>query len=148
MSARAARRRRLVTHLAGERVRPAAPAAADEDEPPDEPDAGDFDEPAAAPEPPAFAEASAEPAPPAEPDRPPADGLLPAAPERRAVHVPPPRAVSAGRLPDPLPPGLDAAVRALREDLLDAGGAAAGLADEICARHRDRLRVAIDRAGG
>ena len=48
-----------------------------------------------------------------------------------------------GPLPDPLPPPLDAAVRALREDLLVTGGAAAGLADELCARHRDRLREAF-----
>ena len=48
-----------------------------------------------------------------------------------------------GPLPDPLPPPLDAAVRALREDLLTVGGTAAGLADELCARHRDRLREAL-----
>ena len=54
-----------------------------------------------------------------------------------------PPAANPGPLPDPLPPPLDAAVRALREDLLIAGGSAAGLADEICARHRDRLRAAL-----
>ncbi len=48
-----------------------------------------------------------------------------------------------GPLPDPLPPRLDEVVRRLREDLLQSGGAAAGLADEICARHRDRLREAL-----
>ena len=48
-----------------------------------------------------------------------------------------------GPLPDPLPPRLDRAVHELREDLLTTGGAAAGLADEICARHRDRLREAL-----
>ena len=48
-----------------------------------------------------------------------------------------------GPLPDPLPPPLDAAVRALREDLLTSGGDAAALADEICARHRDALRAAL-----
>ena len=60
----------------------------------------------------------------------------------------PPLAVVAanpGPLPDPLPPRLDAAVRALREDLLAVGGPAAALADEICARHRDRLRAAVGR---
>ncbi|MEM9700902.1 MAG: hypothetical protein AAF907_00495 [Planctomycetota bacterium] len=46
-------------------------------------------------------------------------------------------------LPEALPPRLDAAVQRLREDLLVAGGEAAALADEICARHRDRLREAL-----
>ncbi|QDT16987.1 hypothetical protein [Alienimonas californiensis] len=48
-----------------------------------------------------------------------------------------------GPLPEPLPPRLDEVVRRLREDLLTLGGPAAALADEICARHRDRLREAL-----
>ena len=54
-----------------------------------------------------------------------------------------PAAANPGPLPEPLPPPLDAVVRGLREDLLAAGGDAAGLADEICARHRDRLRAVL-----
>ena len=52
-----------------------------------------------------------------------------------------------GPLPDPLPPPLDAVVRGLREDLLAAGPGTAALADELCARHRDRLRAVLDRLG-
>ncbi|NNJ26930.1 hypothetical protein [Alienimonas chondri] len=48
-----------------------------------------------------------------------------------------------GPLPEPLPPRLDDVVRRLRDDLLTCGGDAAALADEICARHRDRLREAL-----
>ena len=54
-----------------------------------------------------------------------------------------PAAANLGPLPEPLPPPLDSVVRGLREDLLAAGGDAAGLADEICARHRDRLRAVL-----
>ena len=54
-----------------------------------------------------------------------------------------PVASNPGPLPQPLPPRLDAVVRRLREDLIASGGEAAGLADEICARHRDRLREAL-----
>ena len=80
----------------------------------------------------------------------PGDDHAPPLPDEPADAPPPavPAALTdptplAGPLPAPLPPPLDAAVRALRDDLLDAGGTAAALADEICARHRDRLRTAL-----
>ena len=77
----------------------------------------------------------------------PAAAMLPAAREpertRPARGALPPVRANPGPLPDPLPPRLDAVVRALREDLLMSGGGAAELADEICARHRDRLREAL-----
>ena len=57
-------------------------------------------------------------------------------------------AANPGPLPEPLPPRLDAVVRRLRDDLLDAGGGAGALADEICARHRDRLREALGLTDG
>ncbi|MFH5803683.1 hypothetical protein [Alienimonas sp. DA493] len=76
-----------------------------------------------------------------EPDLLPAPAPAPTANRR-------PRALPAVRsnpdpLPEPLPPRLDEVVRRLREDLLTLGGPAAALADEICARHRDRLREAL-----
>ena len=67
----------------------------------------------------------------------------PAAPPATRPRVLPPVAANPEPLPEPLPPRLDAVVRRLREDLLSAGGDAAALADEICARHRDRLREAL-----
>ena len=69
----------------------------------------------------------------------------PPAVPRPAPKPAPPAAFNPGPLPDPLPPPLDAVVRGLREDLLAAGPDAAGLADEICARHRDRLRAVLHR---
>ena len=96
----------------------------------------------------------ADPAPPASfnthpvapPPEPPTDfpiAVEPPAPVSRPAPAYRPAAANPGPLPEPLPPPLDAVVRGLREDLLAAGGDAAGLADEICARHRDRLRAVL-----
>ena len=77
-------------------------------------------------------------------DAPPVDSFsTDALAERFAGGTLRPVGTNPGPLPAPLPPRLDRAVHELREDLLTTGGAAAGLADEICARHRDRLREAL-----
>lgn len=88
-------------------------------------------------------------APPVEPPArfPALDAVAPAlprkAPARGSAAAYRADAMNPGPLPEPLPPPLDAVVRGLREDLLAAGGDAAGLADEICSRHRDRLRAVL-----
>ena len=145
------RRRRLVARLvAGSRDADAWSDAAEREE---EEDGGDEVRVLPA-EPAPFVEPAQawQPAPVAPPAAPPTDFPLadvdpPALPRpvpgAAAAPAYRPAAANPGPLPDPLPPPLDAAVRGLREDLLAAGPDAAGLADEICARHRDRLRAVL-----
>ena len=135
------RRRRLVARLAAGARHPADVEWADELRVlPNEPPAAPVEER------PAAEVSPTTPLTPPPIDFPVAEADPPVVPKPTAAAAPRAAAAAAfnpGPLPDPLPPPLDAAVRGLREDLLAAGPDAAGLADEICARHRDRLRAVL-----